>query len=147
MPVRVLAYGLFGCAVEYAFTVAAGRPKPPSAWMVPIYGLAAAAFPPLRERVRDLPLPARASAYGLALILAEYAIGRVLRASFGAAPWSYASRFAVGGVTRLDYLPLWAAYGLALERLEDALTPAASGRATGSHRTARWPGRRVRRAR
>lgn len=121
MYVRVLAYGLFGCAVEYAFTVAAGRPKAPSAWMVPIYGLAAAAFPPLRERVRDLPVPARAAAYGLALILAEYAIGRALRSTFGAAPWSYASRFAVHGVTRLDYLPLWAAYGLALERLEDRL--------------------------
>lgn len=126
MLLRVLAYGLFGCAVEYGFTVAARRPKLPSPWMLPIYGLARLAFPPVREHVRRLPAPARAAVYGLAMILAEYAIGRALRASVGAAPWSYASRFAIDGLTRLDYLPFWSFYGLGLEWLDDALRPAAS---------------------
>jgi hypothetical protein len=118
---RVLVYGVFGCACELAFTAASRRPKLPSAWMLPIYGLAALAFPPLRDAVRERSIVERASAYAIAMIFAEYAIGRSLRASFAAAPWRYDSGFAVDGVTRLDYLPLWALYGLALERLDDVV--------------------------
>ena len=94
--------------------------------MVPIYGLAALAFPPIRQAVRGRDALARGVVYAGATIAAEYIIGRGLRASLGAAPWSYDSRFAIDGVTRLDYVPLWALYGLALERLEDAITPVAS---------------------
>lgn len=116
---RVLVYGLFGCAVEYAFTIAARRPKPPSPWMLPIYGLAGLAFPPLRGAVRHRPMLARAALYGATTLASELAIGRALRASFGAAPWMYASRLSIDGLTRVDYLPLWALYGLALERIDD----------------------------
>lgn len=125
MPARVLTYGLFGCVVEYGFTIAAGRRKLPSPWMAPIYGLAALVFPPLRSAVRTRPTLVRAAIYGAAMIAAEYAIGRTLRATVHAAPWSYSARFAVEGVTRLDYFPLWALYGLALEQL-DAMLPTAS---------------------
>ncbi len=122
MLARVLAYGIFGCAAEYAFTAAARRPKPPSPWMVAIYGLAALAFPPLRAPLRRARGPVRAAAYAAVLVGAEYLVGRALRAAFGSAPWTYAGkRWSVGGVTRLDYLPLWGLYGLALERLDDAL--------------------------
>ena len=52
----------------------------------------------------------------------EYASGRLLRAFVGRAPWDYGrTRFAVDGLARLDYLPLWAAYALGLERLHDLL--------------------------
>ncbi len=120
MLARVLAYGVLGYATEFAFTVAAGRPKLPSLWMLPLYGLAAPLFPQVRERVRRRPVVARAPAYGLAFIAVEYASGRALRRAFGAAPWSYeGARFAIDGVTRLDYLPLWALYGLALEPFDD----------------------------
>jgi hypothetical protein len=113
-------YGALGCATEFAFTIAARRPKLPSPWMLPLYGLAAPLFPPVRDAMRDGPLIVRALAYGLAIIATEYATGRLLRRAFGAAPWSYeGARFAVDGVTRLDYLPFWALYGLGLEALED----------------------------
>jgi hypothetical protein len=125
---QVLAYGLFGCAVEYGFTLVLRRAALPSAWMIPLYGLAAILFPPLRGAVRDRPALVRAGVYGAAMLVAEYAIGRSLRAAFGSVPWTYTARLAVDGVTRLDYFPLWALYGLALERLQTALGEAANQR-------------------
>jgi len=39
-----------------------------------------------------------------------------------AVPWDYShARLGIDGLVRLDYLPLWAAYGLGLERLHDLL--------------------------
>lgn len=113
---RVLAYGLLGVLTEFAFTIAARRPKLPHPVMLPLYGLAAPLFPPVRERVRAAPLPLRAATYGIATVAVEYALGRALRRAFGSAPWDYShARWNVDGLTRLDYLPLWALYGLALE--------------------------------
>ena len=43
--------------------------------------------------------------------------------TLGRAPWDYSyARRHVDGLVRPDFLPLWALYGLALERLHDALT-------------------------
>ncbi len=119
---RFLAYGVLGFATEAVFTVAARRTKLPHPAMLPLYGLAAPLFPPVRERLRDVSVPLRAAAYGVAIIAVEYAVGRALRRAFGAAPWDYShARFHLDGVTRLDYLPLWALYGLVLERVHDRL--------------------------
>lgn len=127
---RVLAYGAVGWMTELAFTVVAGRPKLPSPWMLPLYGLAAPLFPSVRDRVRGMPVLLRAVAYGAALIAAEYAAGRLLRRAFGAAPWDYSgARWSVHGATRLDYFPLWALYGVALERVDDRLGGALAHRA------------------
>lgn len=121
MLARALAYGALGLVVEYAFTRVAGRPKLPSPWMLPVYALAAPLFEPVHDRLRAGPPVLRALAYGAGICAVEYAAGRALR-SVGAAPWDYSgARFAVHGVTRLDYLPLWALYGLALERAHDAM--------------------------
>lgn len=120
---RFLLFGLFGCAVEYAFTVLARRPKLPSLWMAPLYGIAAPLFPPLRATLASRPPLERAATYGLAMIAAEYTIGRALRGTILAVPWTYSGSFAIDGLTRLDYLPLWALYGLALERVDDAIRP------------------------
>ena len=109
-------------AVEAAFSVAAGRPKAPHPAMLGVYGLAGPLFPPLRAGVRRVPLPARAIGYGAAIVAVEYLVGRALRRTTGSVPWSYAgARWSVHDVTRLDYLPLWAAYGVLLERVSDAL--------------------------
>lgn len=52
----------------------------------------------------------------------EYATGSLLRRLIGEAPWDYSdAAMQVDGLVRLDYLPLWAAAGLAAERLHDAL--------------------------
>ena len=59
----------------------------------------------------------------MGFVAAEYAIGRALERAFGRAPWDYGGTpWSVRGHTRLDYIPLWATLGLALERVHDGLT-------------------------
>jgi hypothetical protein len=121
--VRYLFYGLAGWSVDSLFVAAhTGRRRPSSLVNVPVYGLAQPLFEPLHDRLRRRRVALRAAAYGLGILGVEYASGRVLRRLAGRAPWDYGrARFAVHGLVRLDYLPLWAAYGLGLERLHDIL--------------------------
>jgi hypothetical protein len=87
-----------------------------------VYGLALPLFEPVHDRLRARPLLARAAAYGAGALAIEYACGRLLRTLVGRAPWDYGdARFGIHGLARLDYLPLWGAYGLGLERVHDAL--------------------------
>jgi uncharacterized membrane protein len=120
---RFLAYGLAGWAVDSLFvSVHTRRRRPSSLLNVPVYGLAQPLFEPVHDRVRQRPLAVRAALYGSGILAVEYACGRVLRRLAGRAPWDYGrARFAVDGLVRLDYLPLWVAFGLGLERLHDFL--------------------------
>ena len=128
---RGLIYGIVGWVVDRAFTtttgsIRSGRVETPTAGLVliPVYALALPLFEPTHNAVRTAPTAFRASLYGLGFIAAEYAIGRSLRLLLGRAPWDYTgSRWSVGGFTRLDYLPLWAIAGLALEPLHDRIMP------------------------
>jgi Putative ABC-transporter type IV len=129
---RVVVYGLAGLAVELAFTGLRGRPRT-SAWMFPVYGLAQPLFEPAHDALRARPLPVRAAAYAAGFTSAEYASGRLLRLLRGSAPWDYShARRHLHGLVRADYAPLWALYGLALERLHDRL---AGESATGATRS------------
>ena len=129
---RFAAYGLAGWCAEGAFTGLAGfvrtrdprLPAAPTPWSLPIYGLAQPLFEPLHDalRVRRASVGVRAAAYGAGILGVEYATGRVLRRTLGAAPWDYGyAGFNVDGLIRPDWLPLWGAAGLALERLHDRL--------------------------
>jgi Putative ABC-transporter type IV len=119
---RFLAYGLLGLGTELTYTgVVRGRPRT-SIWMLLVYGLAQPLFEPAHERLRARPLPVRAAVYGLGFTAVEYASGRALRRLRGTAPWDYGrARVNVDGLVRADYVPLWAGYGLFLERVHDAL--------------------------
>ena len=128
---RFLLYGLTGWCVEVLFTgihdyIRHRDPRLPSRtsiWMFPIYGLARPLFEPLHRslRERDVSAPGRAAAYGAGFLAVEYATGKTLRSLLGEAPWDYSEvRANVDGLIRLDYFPLWACAGLALERLHDA---------------------------
>lgn len=129
---RFVVYGALGWCAEVVFTgvtnlVRERDPRLPgttSLWMLPIYGLARPLFEPAHDLLRDrLPAPARAGIYAAGFMTVEYATGRLLRALVGRAPWDYShARLSVDGLTRLDYAPLWAAAGLALERVHDRLT-------------------------
>jgi Putative ABC-transporter type IV len=121
---RYVSYGLAGWAVDSLFVAArTGRRRPTSLVNVPVYGLAQPLFEPLHDRLRRRGVALRAAAYGVGILGVEYASGQLLRGVIGRAPWDYGrARFAVDGLVRLDYLPLWAAYGLGLERLHDMLT-------------------------
>ena len=99
-------------------------------WMLPVYGSAAWFFEPLHNVIRSKPVWQRAVTYAAGITSAELLFGLAIRRMTGNVPWDYTehSRLAVKGAIRLDYLPLWAAAGLALERLHDA--------AAGTARTA-----------
>jgi len=130
---RGLVYGVLGWAMEIVFTATTqqlrrigdrrleGRTY---LWMLPLYALAAPLFEPLHRRLRHHRAAARAAAYAAGFITVEYATGRLLRRLTGVCPWDYTGRspFVVDGVTRLDYAPLWAAVGLGLEHVDDALS-------------------------
>lgn len=121
---RFLVYGLAGWAVDSAFvSVRTGRRRPSDLWNLPVYGLAQPLFEPLHDRLRQRSPAFRGTLYGVGILGVEYASGRILRRLVGRAPWDYAGcRFAVDGLVRLDYLPLWAAFGLGLERAHDLLS-------------------------
>jgi uncharacterized membrane protein len=120
---RFLAYGLAGWVTDSLFVFArTGRRRPSSLLNVPVYGLAQPLFEPVHDRIRQRPLAQRAALYGAGILAVEYTNGRLLRRLVGHVPWDYGSaRFGIDGLVRLDYLPLWAAYGLGLERLHDLL--------------------------
>lgn len=120
---RFLIYGLAGWAIDSLFVcIGTGRRRPSSLLNVPVYGLAQPLFEPVHDRTRRRPLPQRAAMYGAGILAVEYSSGWLLRWLVGYVPWDYSrARFAIDGLVRLDYLPLWAAYGLGLERLHDLL--------------------------
>jgi uncharacterized membrane protein len=129
---RFVAYGLIGWCAEVAFTGVHDFVKTrdsrllarSSLWMFPIYGLLQPLFEPLHDGMRGrVPAPGRAAVYGVLIMAVEYASGAILRRAVGRAPWDYSSaRCNVHGLVRLDYLALWAAAGLATERVHDRLT-------------------------
>jgi Putative ABC-transporter type IV len=129
---RSLAYSAVGVATEVVFTSARdsvlrrdwslkGRSY---LWMFPIYGLSAYLFEPVHDALRERPWWERAVAYSVGIMGVEYLSGSAIKRLVGAVPWDYSGhgRFVLpGGATRLDYAPLWAVAGLALERMHDAM--------------------------
>lgn len=131
--IRGLAYGIAGWTAEVAFTgVKQGLRGERRLeghtylWMLPIYGLAAPLFEPLHDRIRDWPTGLRAATYAAGIMSVEYASGWALERAIGVCPWDYSerARLHLHGYVRLDYAPLWATAGLALERMHDALNVA-----------------------
>jgi uncharacterized membrane protein len=129
---RFVIYGFLGWCAEVVFTAIVGFVRgrdrrltgQTSLWMFPIYGLVEPFYEPLHNALRGrLSGAGRGLVYALGFLAVEYVSGRVLRALVGEAPWDYShARHHLHGLVRLDYLPLWAGAGLALERLHDRLT-------------------------
>jgi Putative ABC-transporter type IV len=91
-------------------------------WMFPIYGLAAVLFDPVHDAVRAWAWPLRGALYTAGAFAVEGAAGLALRALTGRCPWDYSyARWHVKGVIRLDYIPVWFAFGMLLERVQDFL--------------------------
>lgn len=129
-PLRALAYALIGWATDRAFTSLTSslrsrepRLAPPRLTLLPFYGLLLPLYEPVHDRLRDAPLGVRAMTYGLGIVGVEFVSGLLVRRVLGEAPWDYrGARWSVDGLTRLDYLPLWALAGLVLERVHHRLT-------------------------
>ena len=115
--------GLTGWCIEVAFTSAGALGKKDkklmgqtSAWMFPIYGMAAA-IGEIAPKISHWPTPARALLYGSAIMAGEYVSGSILT-KFDICPWSYKGcKYAVKDIVRLDFLPLWMVAGLLFERI------------------------------
>jgi len=128
---RFGTYGLLGWCAEVAFTTVGeyAKTRDPrlsghtSLWMFPIYGLMAPLYEPLHDALRDrAPAPARAAVYAAGFFAFEYGTGRLLRELVGDAPWDYShAPLHLHGLIRADYLPVWAAAGLAMEHVHDRL--------------------------
>ncbi len=129
---RGLAYAVVGVATEVVFTGARDSVLRwdrrllghSYLWMFPIYGLSACLFEPVHEALRGRSFWQRAAAYSVGIMGVEYLTGMALKRAVGVVPWDYSghSRWVLpGGTTRLDYAPLWAVAGLALERVHDRL--------------------------
>jgi hypothetical protein len=138
MGIRFVLYGLLGWCAEIVWTAATGfaaKRDPRLAgttylWMFPIYGLLAPLYEPLHDAVRGWPLLGRAALWAVGFSAVEWATGWAIARATGRCPWDYVAagaRFAANPYVRWDYLPLWAAVGLALEPVHDLLvrlTPA-----------------------
>jgi uncharacterized membrane protein len=91
-------------------------------WMFPLYGAGGLLFEPLHDALRRHPWPLRGLTWTVLIFLVEYASGRALRRLTGRCPWDYTyARANVHGLIRLDYAPVWFAFGLLLELVHDAL--------------------------
>lgn len=126
---RLAAYTLAGFACEVAISAVhdVWRKKPvrfrTSPWMLPVYSLLLPLYEPAHDAVRERSWVSRGTVYGLGFLGVEYAAGVVFRRRLGDAPWDYSdARYHVNGLIRPDYFFQWAAMGLALEPLHDALT-------------------------
>ncbi len=148
MLVRFFIYGALGWCIEIIWTAVIGKITNPFPfgggkvkgagwglmgvtylWMFPIYGLIAPLYEPLHDAIRLWPLLLRAVIYAGGFMGIEYTTGWLLRCLMGACPWDYTgrARWHLHGLMRLDYAPLWALLGLALETIHDflvRLTPA-----------------------
>jgi hypothetical protein len=146
--IRFLAYGMFGWCAEIVWTAlydavagtrraagdGVGRVPATRAerlrleghtylWMLPIYGAGGLLFERVYAAIAAWPWPARGAFYATGAFAVEAAAGFVLRRASGRCPWdySYARASALGGLIRLDYAPVWFAFGFALERLHALL--------------------------
>ena len=142
-----LLYGLFGWCAEIVWTasydlvagtrraegdvvgrVAMTRPERlrlqgrTYLWMLPIYGLGGLVFEAAYAHIGSWHVLLRCLTYALGAFAIEGAAGLLLKALTGRCPWDYSyNRTHVAGVIRLDYTPVWAIFGLALERVHVVL--------------------------
>lgn len=126
---RFLVYGLLGWTMEILWTGFGSllegdlRMRGFSyLWMFPIYGFAVL-LEPVHDKIRNYPWIIRGFVWTLLIFGVEFATGMTIKALTGMVPWDYtgASRYAVMGVIRLDYAPVWFGVGLIFERVHDYL--------------------------
>lgn len=119
--------GLAGWCIEVVFTSIGSIIKKDkkltaktSAWMFPIYGMAAA-IGVISPKIAHWPTLFRALFYGGTIMTGEYISGSLLT-KLDACPWSYSGcKYTIKDLVRLDYLPFWMIAGLLYEKLLSTL--------------------------
>ena len=115
--------GILGWCMEIFFTALDSLRKRrftlkgnTSIWMFPIYG-SACFLAPVYHLLKDKSLITRGLAYAALIFTGEYISGTLLSKK-SLCPWDYSrSRWHIGRIVRLDYLPCWFFAGLLFERL------------------------------
>ncbi len=115
--------GLTGWCIEVAFTSFGSAVKKDkqltgrtSAWMFPIYGMAAG-IDLVYPKIKNWHPLGRGLLYGCSILTGEYVTGTLLT-KLGACPWSYdGCKYSIKGLIRIDYLPLWMFAGLLFEQI------------------------------
>jgi uncharacterized membrane protein len=129
MIIRFLVYGLLGWIIEIVFTGTGSLLSGSLSltgftylWMFPIYGMAIL-LEPVHNYIRAAPWFLRGLVWAGMIFFIEYCSGLLLQVIIGFCPWDYsgASRYAVDGFIRLDYLPFWFGAGLMFEKVHDFL--------------------------
>jgi hypothetical protein len=120
---RLMAYGVLGCFCELAWTaiLAGVRYHDPSLkgrvsiWMFPVYALGlGAGLGWLSPLIAHWPWGVRGLLYALGVWAVEVVVGLPTRRRL----WDYSdAKWNWRGVIRWDYAPVWAALGLAVERV------------------------------
>ncbi len=89
-------------------------------WMLPVYGGGGLLFVRVHALLAAWPWFFRGAAYCLGAFAVEAAAGWILKWVTGRIPWDYsfARASALGGAIRLDYAPVWFAFGFTLEVVE-----------------------------
>jgi Putative ABC-transporter type IV len=89
-------------------------------WMLPIYGGGGLVFERVHAAVALWPWYFRGAVYCVGAFAIEAASGWILKWVTGQIPWdySYSRASALGGAIRLDYVPVWFAFGMMLERVQ-----------------------------
>ncbi len=138
MLIRFCIYGLLGWCFEVVWSAttekAWGKQRDwrlvghTYLWMFPIYGLLAPLGEPVHNFLRAHFWLWRGIAYLLGIWVIEFVTGWVLRKLTAKCPWDYSNLPGnVRGLIALEYAPVWFVFGLAFERVHDALlkiTPA-----------------------
>ena len=138
MFIRFLIYGALGWCFEIVWTALTGKVRGMQPdwrltghtylWMFPIYGLLAPIGEPVHNALRDYPWILRGTIYLLAIWAVEFVTGWLIKVLTGKCPWDYSHlRGNFHGIVALEYAPVWFLFGLAFERVHDALvklTPA-----------------------
>ena len=126
--------GILGWCMESIFTALSSYRRRQfslkgntSVWMFPIYG-SACLIAPLCRRLRGKPLLLRGFLYATLIFSVEFLSGKLLQKRH-ICPWDYShSRWNIGKIIRLDYLPCWFLAGLLFERLLLENEPASASR-------------------
>ncbi len=132
MLLRFVIYGLLGWCFEIVWTALTEKIRGTQRdwrlvghtylWMFPIYGLLAPIGEPVHNALRGYPWILRGVAYLLAIWAVEFVTGWLLKVLTGKCPWDYSHlRGNFRGIVALEYAPVWFLFGLAFERVHDAL--------------------------
>ena len=91
-----------------------------SVWMFFVYGLAVFVLEPLHSRIADYNWFTRGMIWMTLIFAIEFLTGMAFKV-IGIEAWHYTGRFAILGVIRLDYAPLWFGVGLIFEKIHNVL--------------------------